>query len=291
MGFLRLSTSCAVFDDEGRVLLSLRGDLNQWNLPGGRVDAHERLPDAAAREVREETGVEVKIEQAVGLFYWQGWDRLNVLFHARPIGGHLTQRTFETRQNQFTAVDQLPPMRDAELVHAALAHAAPGAGKSALHIQTTPPEQLQRIRWALRRRYIANLLRGRPEPRHVRFRLQAVGIVMDSTNHNILLETHSEGIRLPRVICDGSAPWSQLQRTLKPVLSDHVDFQWAGLWQRTERNTVQFVFFAQAGTVGDRVQHPSIRWHPINANALDNRDQAFITQTRAHPDEFWMLQA
>src|SRR5690606_5113085 len=102
----------AVFDDEGRVLISLRGDLNQWNLPSGRVDAHEWLPDAALREAREETGIEVEIEQAVGLFYWQGWDRMNVLFRARPVGGQLTQRTLETLQNQFISIDQLPPMRD-----------------------------------------------------------------------------------------------------------------------------------------------------------------------------------
>ena len=59
MSFLRLGVQCVVIDDEERVLLSQRGDLNVWNLPGGRVDWRESLEAAAAREVREETGIVV----------------------------------------------------------------------------------------------------------------------------------------------------------------------------------------------------------------------------------------
>jgi ADP-ribose pyrophosphatase YjhB (NUDIX family) len=70
---LRLGVVCAVVDDEGRLLLSQRGDLGVWGLPGGRLDAGERLDAAAAREVLEETGVVVKVERAVGLYYLAGW--------------------------------------------------------------------------------------------------------------------------------------------------------------------------------------------------------------------------
>ena len=59
-----LAVSIAVFRDDGRVLLAMRGKppaAELWSLPGGKVEAGETLAEAALRELREEVAVEAEI--------------------------------------------------------------------------------------------------------------------------------------------------------------------------------------------------------------------------------------
>lgn len=54
---------------DGRVLVVQRGrepSLGVWTVPGGIVDLGERMGEAAAREVHEECGIEVRVGQVVG---------------------------------------------------------------------------------------------------------------------------------------------------------------------------------------------------------------------------------
>lgn len=58
----QVAVGAFVFDDAGRVLLVRRGrppGEGLWTVPGGKVEPGERLADAVAREVREETGLDV----------------------------------------------------------------------------------------------------------------------------------------------------------------------------------------------------------------------------------------
>src|SRR5690606_25444502 len=66
-----LTADCVVFDGEGRLLLIRRRNepyAGRYALPGGFVEAGERVEAAALRELKEETGVAGEIERLIGVY-------------------------------------------------------------------------------------------------------------------------------------------------------------------------------------------------------------------------------
>ena len=55
-------------DDEGRVLLQLRGDKKTWSIPCGAMELGESTLDTAKREFFEETGIEVEATRFLNVY-------------------------------------------------------------------------------------------------------------------------------------------------------------------------------------------------------------------------------
>jgi 8-oxo-dGTP pyrophosphatase MutT (NUDIX family) len=67
-GKIRVGCSAAIFNEEGKILLTRRVDNGQWCLPSGGMDAGESTSETAIREVFEETGLQVGLTRLVGVY-------------------------------------------------------------------------------------------------------------------------------------------------------------------------------------------------------------------------------
>ena len=115
-GQLRVSCSATIFDAaRERILLTRRTDNGRWCLPGGAVEAGESVEETCVREVREETGLEVRVTRLVGVYsspdfvvvYADGnrWQFISLSFEAEVLGGELGLSDETTEAGYFTPVE------------------------------------------------------------------------------------------------------------------------------------------------------------------------------------------
>lgn len=108
MAKFEIGVHSVVFDEQQRVLLAHRRDMNLWDLPGGGMEPGELPSEAAVREAKEETGLEVEIERllAVGVGV-PPENALGFLFLCRVIGGKMETGS-ESDDVCYFPVDELP---------------------------------------------------------------------------------------------------------------------------------------------------------------------------------------
>ena len=66
---LLVGSSAQITDPTGKkILLTKRGDNGRWCLPGGQLDSGESAAETCAREVLEETGLEVDVGRLIAVY-------------------------------------------------------------------------------------------------------------------------------------------------------------------------------------------------------------------------------
>ena len=92
------------------VVLAGRG--GTWVLPKGTPDGDERIEETATREVREETGLDVRIVRPLGTIeYWFALPRRRVhkvvhFFLMEPTGGDVGRHDHEYEEVRWVTVDE-----------------------------------------------------------------------------------------------------------------------------------------------------------------------------------------
>lgn len=134
----RLAAYAVIRDDAGRVLLALwnEGTEGRWTMPGGGVELDETVEEAAVREVREETGYDVRLDGLLGVdsHVFTADQRMNdatralkavrVVFAASVVGGELTAEVDGTTDEaRWFTLDEVARLRRVSLVDVALAYA------------------------------------------------------------------------------------------------------------------------------------------------------------------------
>src|SRR5215510_6419383 len=81
-----------VFTLNGGIVLLKRGvepALGKWVFPGGYVDRGESVPDAAVRETKEESQVDVKLGPLLNVYSYPRSPNVIIVYTAEIIGGEL----------------------------------------------------------------------------------------------------------------------------------------------------------------------------------------------------------
>ncbi|WP_454140779.1 NUDIX hydrolase [Microbacterium lacticum] len=129
---LRVAAYAVVFDEERGILLAHwhEGRRAAWTLPGGGLEDGEDPADAVRREVREETGFRVEIDELLGIHSRvipvrqritpdvdAPLHTLRIVYRAHVTGGRLRNEVGgSTDEADWFALGELPAVQHVQLV-------------------------------------------------------------------------------------------------------------------------------------------------------------------------------
>ena len=111
-------TAVAIIEfPDNKILLVKRATVvfkGYWALPGGKVDAGETVEQAVVREVKEETGLDVKIVRKIGEYHEIGvqdgieYDYYPACFLVKPVGGKVKRQEREIEEIRLVNLKEIP---------------------------------------------------------------------------------------------------------------------------------------------------------------------------------------
>lgn len=97
-----------VFTLDGGIVLLRRGvepAMGKWVFPGGYVDRGESVSEAAIRETKEESQLDVQLGPLLNVYSYPRSPNVIVVYTAQVIGGELSPADESTEAGIFTAKD------------------------------------------------------------------------------------------------------------------------------------------------------------------------------------------
>lgn len=112
----KTSTAIIPYPDNKILLIkrNTRPFVGFWALPGGRMDPGESIDQTVIREVKEETGLDVKILEVIGEYVEKGaredieYEYYPTCFVVEPVGGELKKQDSEIQEMKLFSLDALP---------------------------------------------------------------------------------------------------------------------------------------------------------------------------------------
>lgn len=125
----KVGAEAAIFDREGQILLVRRSDDGLWCLPCGWVEPNESPEEAAVREAREETGLEVRPRQLVGVFTRKpntgyGPHTAVAIVYLCDVVGGAPKRSHEVTEARYWQINEVPGWHELHRKYAEAAHDA-----------------------------------------------------------------------------------------------------------------------------------------------------------------------
>ena len=115
---IKTSVVACIIDGEQRVLLTRRciePFCGAWVMPGGKIDLGESILQALHREVREEVGLEVRVDHLIDVFEHVGIGQQNdhfiiLYYRTTPLSFELAPNGEECTEARWVAKAELPTL-------------------------------------------------------------------------------------------------------------------------------------------------------------------------------------
>lgn len=117
--FMKVIAGCVV-EKDNKILMVQEGldfCYGQWNYPAGHVDEFENITEAAIREVKEETGLDVKLKGVLPILETELKDETHIIirFVAEVIGGKISFDSNEILDVKWLDIKDIEKMTEKEL--------------------------------------------------------------------------------------------------------------------------------------------------------------------------------